>query len=655
MAEQLLAVKISSDGVLAAVWSVEEGKVIVGAVGKGEIIENSFDGLLKAADKAVSEAVGTGPVAKTIFGLNPDWISEGKITEEKMVILKKLCRELDLRPLGYVPIFEALENYFKETEGAPLTAILIGLDKESGWVSLYRAGKNLGTVPLPTAEDIAIATEQALQRFNQVDVLPARMIIYDGHSELAKLEEKIMAHPWTKQLPFLHFPKVEVVTAEMVVKAVAGAAGNQMGGKAEEETTVAVQEVSAAEAGFAFEEITHQADQTGIPAGIPAPKINLPKISLPKFQLPKFSLPNFKFNFAVPIAAFFVLVVGLILAIYFVPKVKAVVHLSAKTFDREMDLVATGQILEVTEIGTKKSVATGKKLVGDKAKGTVTIFNTADAKIFPAGTTITSNGLKFTLDADANLATGSAAQSSQTSVAVTAAEISDKYNLPSGTLFSVGNFPVSSYQAKNDSAFAGGNAHEATVITKEDQNRLMATLSAELTSKAQNDLQAKLSSGQSLLPNAVTSQTTKKKFSKDVDQEGDTVSLDLTLDFKGVVVSKEEVIAKFKEKFPADVPGGFDFSVDQSNLEIKSTKPDKSGNLVLTSHLTAKLLPQIDEKQMIKNISGKSVKEATKIIMSVTGVNGVDFEVNPKFFQPVINLFLPWRSGAITNVYLFES
>jgi len=646
LAEQLLAVKISSEGVLAAVWSVEEGKVTVGATGKGEIVENSFDGLLKAADKAVSEAVGTAPVAKVIFGLNPDWIFEGKIAEERLGTLKKLCRELDLRPLGYVPLFEALENYFKETEGAPLTAILIGLDKESGWVSLYRAGKNLGTVPLPAAEDITLGIEQALQRFNQVDVLPARMIIYDGQSELAELEEKIMAHPWTKQLPFLHFPKVEAVTAETVVKAVAGAAGSQMGGKFEEEKTVAVQEVSAAEAGFAFEEITHQAEFT-------APKINLPKIQLPKFSLPK--LPKFQFNFLVPVVIFFLLILGFALAVYFVPKVKTVIHLSSKAFDKEMDLTAVGEVLTVTEIGTKKGVATGKKMVGDKAKGTVTIYSASAAKTFPEGTLLTSpEGLKFILDQDTPVASASDFLTPSTAIAkVTAVEISDKYNLAANTKFTIGT--SASYLAKNDSAFAGGNAHEAIVITKEDQNRLMATLSAEFTVKAQNDLRTKLSSGQSLLPNAVTSQVAKKKFSKDIDQEGDTVNLDLTVDFKGVVISKEEVIAKFKEKFSADIPAGFDFSVDQSNLEIKSTKQDKTGNLVLTSHLTAKLLPQINGPEIIKNIAGKSSKEATKIIMSVTGVSGVDFEVNPKFFQPVVNLFLPWRSGAITNVYLSES
>ncbi|MBI3559272.1 baseplate J/gp47 family protein [Candidatus Gottesmanbacteria bacterium] len=614
--EQFLAVKISSSLVLATTWSTETGKVTTGLIGRGEISESGFDPLLKATDAAVSQALGIKSSAKTIFGLTSDWIIDGKITEEKLGILKKLCQELDLRPLGYVLLSEALENYFKNTEGAPLTGILIGIDRKQGWVSVYRAGKNLGTVPLPEGENIPDQIEQALKRFHQVDVLPARMIIYDGQEDLTVLEEKIMAHPWTKQLPFLHFPKVEVVPAEAVVKAVA----------------------------------TVGEEKKPVISSLPAmPKISLPE--LPKFSPPKFSLPKFHFNLAIPVLAFLLLIAGLMAAVYFVPKVKVIVHLSAKSFDKEMDITAPGQGLEVSEIGTKKGVVTGKKLVGDKAKGTVTIFNTADAKVFSAGTTITNNGLKFILDIDANVATGSPAQSSQTSVAVTAAEIGDKYNLPAGTLFS-----ISSYQeAKNENAFSGGNSHQATVVAKEDQTRLMATLSAELTAKAQNDLQTKLSSGQSLLPNAITFQVAKKKFSKEVDQEADTVSLDLTLDFKGVVISRDEAVTKFKEKFSGEIPAGYDLLPDQANLEIKTTKQDKTGSLILTSRLTAKLLPQMDKEQITKSISGKSVKEATKIIMSVTGVNAVDFEVAPKFFRPVINLFLPWRSGAITNVYLFES
>lgn len=612
--EQFLAVKISSSLVLATTWSTGEGKIITGLIGRGEITENGFEALLKAADGAVSQALGIKSSAKTIFGLTPDWIADEKISDEKLGILKKLCQELDLQPLGYVLLSEALENYFKNTEGAPLTGILIGIDGRQGWVSVYRAGKNLGTVPLPEGENVPEQIEQALKRFHQVDVLPARMIIYDGQEDLTALEEKIMAHPWTKQLPFLHFPKVEIVPAEAVVRAIA----------------------------------TVGEEKKPVISSVPAiPKFSLPKVSFPKISFPKF---QFRFNLAIPVAGFLLLIMALAAMVYFVPKVKTIVRLSAKSFDKEMDITAPGQVLEVNEIGTQKTTASGKKLVGDKAKGTVTIFNTTAAKTFPAGTTIANNGLKFILDNDANVATGSPAQSSQASVAVTAAEIGDKYNLPAGSLFA-----ISSYQeAKNDSAFSGGNSHQATVVAKEDQTRLMATLSAELTAKAQNDLRAKLSSGQSLLPNAITFQVAKKKFSKDVDQEADMVSLDLTLDFKGVVISKDEAVAKFKEKFSGEIPTGYELLSDQANLEIKTTKQDKTGNLILTSRLTAKLLPQMNKEQIIKNIAGKSAKEATKIIMAVTGVNAVDFEVSPKFFRPVINLFLPWRPGAITNVYIFE-
>ena len=79
------------------------------------------------------------------------------------------------------------------------------------------------------------------------------------------MAEKITSFPWTKNLPFLHFPKVEVFASNDVVKAVAVAGGMQMGGhfelgndestdeKAEElkeEPPTELAEVSAAEVGF---------------------------------------------------------------------------------------------------------------------------------------------------------------------------------------------------------------------------------------------------------------------------------------------------------------------------------------------------------------------------------------------------------------------
>lgn len=701
--ETFVALKISSSNFLATTWHVENGKVLVGQLGIGELNGTDPQAMLSAADKAISLALGDQGAAaqKVIFGLTPDWISEGKIVDEKLKMLRHLCKEMDLSPLGFVPISEAIENFLKEAEGAPLTAVLIGVDKEKGWVTLYRAGKNLGTVAIDPEDifsgEICAGIEKSLKKFSHIDVLPARMIIYDGLKELDVLEAKITAFPWTKQLPFLHFPKVEIMPGQSVVKAVAIAGGTQMGGKIEEAEeliteTVApspqaeaekaalespeqmepeLEEVSAQEAGFvsggSFGQLQEfvvnrpSAQTASVKSSVPGAKFQnqmmekikkvFQNIKLPEKPGFRVNTPKIGGNMPVKSLPMIGLVVGVVIAIaaliiYLVPVEAVTIHVAAKTFDHEMEINASEQVVEVTEIGTKKGSASGKKLVGDKAKGSVTIANPSDARSFAAGTVITSaSGLKFVLASDVQLASGSGVLAmSSTTAQVTASEIGDNYNLPAGTLFSIGSFAG---QAKNDSAFTGGNSHQATVVTKGDQDRLLATLSAELSQKAQTDLVAKLNPGQKLLPNAITQAIQSKKFSKDIDAEAETVSLDMTMTFKGVVATQSDIVNKFLEKYPGEVPSGYQIVDDQTNVDIKGTKTDKAGNVVMTVHLAAKFLPQTDSGEIVKNISGKSQSYSADYIGKLTGVTGVDFETKPTFFQGITKLALPWRKGAI--------
>ncbi len=655
--ERYLAIKLSSSEILAVTWGVTSGNVSLGKIGVEKVKSDKFEDLLAACDVAVSSALGDQelPQAKTIFGVNPDWIVEGKIVEEKLTLLKRLCKELDLKPLGYVLLGEAIETYLKEVEGAPLTAILIGMDKNNGWVTVFRAGKNLGTIPMGEGADIAKKIEHCLHEFTQIEVLPARMILYDGSSDLSVLEEKIMAFPWAKQLPFLHFPKVEILSSEALTKAVAIAGGTQMGGRISEieesiekvDQPVEVEEISAEDAGFIQDGNFGKLKDMEVAEEVVIARPSLPKINFDVkkifSKIPKFNRPNFK----LPKTGLLILPVILILLItlgalvYFVPKTKVFVHVTPKPFRQELMATISGQFVDVSEIGTKKGVATGQKLVGNKAHGTVTIYGAGNSRTFLAGTTVESpDGLKFVLDQSATVASASDFLSpSTTTVTVTAFDIGDKYNLP-GTKFTFSN--TSSYLAKNDTAFTGGSSHQATVVTKSDQDRLFATLSAELTSKAQDDLNAKLESSQTLLPNAVTMVVSAKKFSNDIDTEANTISLDLTLDFKGITVSKDDLISRFLDKFSSDIADGYKLDLASAQPQIKSAKLDKSGSAVLDVTLDAKSLPAINSVDLVKNLAGKSYADAQKLILSQTGTNSVIFDSKFKFLP------LPWKPGNIT-------
>lgn len=755
--EDYLAVKISTTEVSAATWKVEGEKVSLGKVAQTEIKSEDFEDLLAAADQVISEAVGPEEdqnveTEKVIFGLPFHWVEDGKIRTDKLDLLRRICKELDLKPLGFVLLSEALENYYKEIEGAPLTAILLEFDKGAGLLTMYRAGKNLGNTPLSVAntQDVSLELEKALKKFTQSEVLPSRIVIYDGKGKLEEIADNITAFPWTKNLPFLHFPRVEILPSNEVVKAIAVAGGMQMGGHFEvneagevgQDITpvpepiqvpkeqanevappsdnippVELEEVSAADAGFlpetefkemeipVTEPVQKQAETNAfgkllemsapsaeelpevekkaplkIFSGLKQKILSIANLFLSKAKrVTSFSkiLPSFssagpesgsksKIPKIVPFVAIILILFLVIFGVtaYSLPKVTVLLKVASPTFDHETTVtivtqesansatdsskIINGSFVSVSEIGTKKGVATGKQLVGDPAKGSVTIYSATSGRTISAGTTLYSTaGLKFTLDHEVSVASGDAITRATVTSTITAADIGDSYNLPAGTKFTIGNLSSSQYAAQADQALSGGNSHQATVVAKEDQARLLATLSAELTQKANDDLQAKLSPGQNLLPNAVTSSVSKKKFSADIGSEADTVSLDLTLDFQGVIFVQQDMVNLFAQNFSSDIPAGFLLSSDKASINIEDIKTDKAGNALLKVRLTSLLVPEVNTADVINHISGQSVTSATKYLSQIPGVDSVSVETSPKVLSSVVNFALPWKKENI--------
>ena len=74
--------------------------------------EQDEEGLLDRSDAAVSFIEGGLPqgeqVNKTIISLPYAWQEEGKIKKEHQAILKKICHDLQLTPIGFIVSIEAI-------------------------------------------------------------------------------------------------------------------------------------------------------------------------------------------------------------------------------------------------------------------------------------------------------------------------------------------------------------------------------------------------------------------------------------------------------------------------------------------------------------------------------------------------------------------
>src|SRR3990167_822973 len=211
--EYFLSLVIRDEKASAVVFEEYNGKINV----VGEHVENfkasvedaTEEEFLEVIDKAVSTAEKNLPPDaeshKTVFGVKQDWTLSGKIKPEYLAKLKKLCDELDFKPMGFLVIPEAIGHLLQMEEGAPLTAILAEIGQKGITISLFRAGKIIETKTAPLKEPIVATVENLLRQFSS-ESLPPRIILVDGGKE--ELQQSFINHKWTKDLSFLHIPQV---------------------------------------------------------------------------------------------------------------------------------------------------------------------------------------------------------------------------------------------------------------------------------------------------------------------------------------------------------------------------------------------------------------------------------------------------------------
>ncbi|HBB76747.1 MAG: hypothetical protein A2186_01115 [Candidatus Levybacteria bacterium RIFOXYA1_FULL_41_10] len=309
--------------------------------------------------------------------------------------------------------------------------------------------------------------------------------------------------------------------------------------------------------------------------------------------------------------------------------------------------VLSGRIVTVTEEGKLSTDSTGKKETGDKAKGSVTIFNNNDAsKTLEQGTKLTSaNGLEFVTDKKITVASASGDVFSGTKpgteeVGVTAVKFGTNYNQPSNTKFSVEG--SNSIAAKNDNPFSGGTKKDLIVVSQKDIDKLLKELPKTLEGKARKDIQTEVSEDEELLSVFVTTKFERKTFSKDVDDEATQVALTAVIQFQGIAYKTADLLKFAKANLEEDIDEKLTINEDDIEIGVKNIKTAAGGDVSANLDVTANLVPKIQEKDLINELSGKPYGDARKILEKLPNVSSVEISQSPPI--PLLPKFLP-RSG----------
>lgn len=299
--------------------------------------------------------------------------------------------------------------------------------------------------------------------------------------------------------------------------------------------------------------------------------------------------------------------------------------------------IIPGRVEKLTVSGEKSVPATGKKKVGDPARGTVTIYNKSlSSRTFKKGSVLVGGGLEFTLDEEVKVASATESIGSITfgkgDAAITASAIGTQSNLPANTEFTFEDVPSSTAIARNNAALVGGTSRDVVVVSRTDQDNLVKAVSAELVEKAKAQLADKVSGSQKLIDGTIDTEVTEKVFSQEVDEESKNVSGTVKLTVTGTAYDENDAKQLVLAFIKAKVPQGYTLSEQSLMTSLTDLKVNKDGTITGKMDVTASAVPQFAAGDIAARIRGKSVADAEKEIRAMTGVADVRISVKNLLF-----------------------
>jgi hypothetical protein len=677
---------------------------------------------------------------KVIFGLQESWVEGKTISKKYTRILKQISEKFEFEPIGFVVTTEAIINLLKQQEGTPPTAIFILVNESEIQVTLVNLGQIIGSQAVSRSEDIGADTEEGLARFKIEENLPSRMLLLNSTFDLESLKQDLLSYNWLEKLPFLHFPKVEILEKQITTKAVAIAGGAEAAKalgfeiieEEEEEKAPPPKEekpekdkpdlkeepklkqsdavLSADAIGFQIdadvakekttkkEEPEEEKPEEKKPKPPPeqepiqeekeepikvekswSSKIKsivslIPrKPRLPRLKIPQLGLlfgSKSKMTIAFFVILFILLIAAVIYGLWMIPKAELVLYVRPKTLEKELTItidssasqinaaenLIPGETVETEVGGEKEKETTGTRLVGEKAKGEITVYNkTSAAKSFPAGTAIIGpNSLSFSLDTSVTVASSSSQESDESvtttfgkaKTAVTASAIGAEYNFSSNTNFKFEDFSAASYDAKNEQEITGGSSREVQAITQEDIDDLLDELKQELKQKAASDLESQEGPGRKVLVDGAVSEIITSELNGEAGDEAQRISAKLSLKISTLAYNEQDYKEILRQSVSESIPADFKLHEEESVTEVRGAEMG-DGVAKITVSFKAILIPRIDEEDIRRDLTGKYPQLAEEYLESLPNFSRAEIKITPKTLPVRLKTF-PRRADNIS-------
>jgi len=308
------------------------------------------------------------------------------------------------------------------------------------------------------------------------------------------------------------------------------------------------------------------------------------------------------------------------------PKVEVKIRVKAENFEKQQGVqissseptnidqgIFSGNLIELTGEKEEKFPATGKKNLGGKATGILTLYNYWDssAQSFAKGTKFSSSSKTFlsltSVSIPGTSIKGGNIVPGTTTVEIEAENPGEDYNVKAGR-FTIIGLPAEQQEkiyGQSNKDLTGGFSKEVTVVSQSDYDKGKDKLSDELSDDLKKQLAAKTQDLE-VLDKAITMETTEIKASANVDAEANDFTLKISQKLKVIVFDREAfnrfVIKVLEKQLPDDkmVTLGAEDMISPAEIQPQYDQ----GILNLKLNITAKISSRVDTEKVKKDLLG---------------------------------------------------
>jgi hypothetical protein len=650
-------------------------------------------------------------VNEVLFGLEQAWLKDNAITEPKKALLHALTTELSLKPLGFVIQSEALFQHHL-SHNTHISTILLVFSELFLTVIVVTQGQLKLTETVGRSQDIVADIKEALARYTKQfegTYLPGKMVCASfvlSEPELHQYQQTLLDVEWGDEFSFVQKPTIDVMRPELAISLVAQQAGQAVAAslvQTSEESNLLPTEETAESLGFEpvktdalSKETAVEATSTPLPTsfGIPikselihrdaslestdqkndddeaaeedeSPSMwkkilgkNAPVVGAhgkKHYNVKKFIIGGVVAGVVAlaAVAAIFVLFFSQVTAVI-VPKATTVfkevtlkLDPEAQASDPQNLLIPASQVTK--DITKEHSIqTTGVKIVGDKAKGEVLMYNKTDSdKNFAKGTTVELGDLQFVTDEDVTVPAAKSEEQGNTQTktfgekraAVSAYLIGVEGNIEQEKEMTVGDFDKGTYSAKSTVAFSGGSSREIRVVAEADLKAALESAKKAILEQANTEFAQDSKDGISILPTQ-TIEVKDSKYSAEAEKESQDLIVTVTATVTALSYKTGDLKPLALAILASEVPDGYE--IDSSEPEILSSPADtieETGTTSLKANISSIALPKLNPDVLKEEIKGKPIAEATSTLQSRPGIKQVNLVFYPS-----------WAGSFITSV-----